>query len=549
MLFRGPALPFPIPESALTPLVLRQAERLADKPALIDGSSHRVYTYGQLAKAIRRAAAGLASRSFRKGDVFAIFSPNLPEYGVAFHAVSLLGGISTTVNPLYTCEEMAPQLRDARARFLLTVPPLAERAVETAQKCGVEEVFVIGEAEGATPFAQLMENDGAPPAVGINPQEDLVALPYSSGTTGMPKGVMLTHHNLVSNLCQVAETRIILEEDTLVCVLPLYHIYGLSVIMNIGLYTGATIVMLQRFELESFLQTLQDYRVTMAPLVPPLVLTMAKHPAVDLYDLSALRLVFSGAAPLSEGVTRACMERLGCAVRQGYGMTETSPATHMSPADPAQNRPGSVGPCVPETECRLIDPATGAELGPGEEGEICVRGPQVMKGYLNNPEATARTIDAEGWLHTGDIGYADADGHFYIVDRVKELIKYKGFQVPPAELEAILLAHPKVADAAVIPSPDEEAGEVPKAFVVRREQSSAARTEGNAAGTGDGTEELEALAEELMAHVAAHVAPHKKIRQLEFVEQIPKSPSGKILRRVLVERERLKRRELSRDVT
>jgi acyl-CoA synthetase (AMP-forming)/AMP-acid ligase II len=257
----------------------------------------------------------------------------------------------------------------------------------------------------------------------------------------------------------------------------------------------------------------------MAHVVPPIMLALARHPAVGRYDLSSLHTIFSAAAPLGAELERAVAARLGCHVKQGYGMTEASPGTHMAPHDPARGKPGSVGMPVPNTDCKLVDVETGAELGANEDGEICVRGPQVMKGYLNRPDSTAETIDSEGWLHTGDIGYADSDGHFFIVDRKKELIKYKGFQVAPAELEALLVTHAAVADAAVIPSPDEEAGEVPKAFVVLKSDHAA---------TADG----------LIAFVASHVSPYKKIRLVEFVDQIPKSPSGKILRRVLVARER-----------
>jgi acyl-CoA synthetase (AMP-forming)/AMP-acid ligase II len=287
--------------------------------------------------------------------------------------------------------------------------------------------------------------------------------------------------------------------------------------MNHGLRCGATVVTLPRFDFEQALRVMQDYRVTVAPLVPPIILGLSKSPAVEAFDLSALRMIFSGAAPLGEGLARECAARLGCEVVQGYGMTETSPATHI--ATPAHNKPGSVGLCVPNEEVRLVSVETGEDVGPNERGELLVRGPQVMKGYLNRPDATAETIDAEGWLHTGDVAYADEDGYFYIVDRAKELIKYKAFQVAPAELEAVLLAHPSIADAAVIPSPDEEAGEVPKAFVVVRE--------------GHGLTEGE-----VVGFVASRVAPYKKVRRVEFVEQIPKSPSGKILRRLLVARER-----------
>jgi acyl-CoA synthetase (AMP-forming)/AMP-acid ligase II len=273
-----------------------------------------------------------------------------------------------------------------------------------------------------------------------------------------------------------------------------------------------------RFNLEQFLQTLQNYEVTFAHLVPPIILDLAKHPLVDRYDLSKLRAINSGAAPLGEAVARACAERLGCIVKQGYGLTEASPVTHAVSTDPPDRiKLASVGSCLSNTEGKVVDLATGTELGPHQQGEIWVRGPQVMKGYLNHPNATAAAIDAEGWFRTGDIGYADEDGYFYIVDRAKEMIKYKGFQVAPAELEAILTAHPAIADAAVIPSPDEAAGEVPKAFVVLRG---------------------EITPEEIMAFLAERVAPHKKIRRVEIIEQIPKSPAGKLLRRVLIERER-----------
>ncbi len=517
MIFRSPYREVTISEQPLAEFVLRRAADLPDKPALIDAATNRAMTYGELAEAVRRVAAGLHARGMRKGDVLALFSPNLMEYAVAFHAVATLGGVVTPVNPLYTAPEVAHQLKDAGAKFLLTIPPLVDRALEAAEGTSVEEVFVFGEAEGATPFSTLLQNEGIMPEAEINPREDLVALPYSSGTTGVAKGVMLTHYNMVANLCQLQDHDQTSEQDTLIAILPFFHIYGMNVVMNLGLSKGATIVVMPRFEMEQFLTAMQTYEVTRAHLVPPIILALAKQPVIDDYDLSSLKLIMSGAAPLGESLTAACCERLNCVIKQGYGMTEASPVTHMCGEDPKGIKYGSVGVCIPSTECKIVDLETGAELEPLQEGELWVRGPQVMKGYLNRPEATAQTVDADGWLHTGDIGYADADGHFFIVDRAKELIKYKGFQVAPAELEAVLLTHPAVADAAVIPSPDEEAGEVPKAFVVLK---------------GETTER------ELKEFVAARVAPHKKIRRLEFIEQIPKSPSGKILRRVLVQRER-----------
>lgn len=517
MIFRGPFPEIAIPDVALTDFVLQKARSLGNKPALIDAQTGRTITYVELHDLIYGVAAGLRKRNFQKGQVFGILSPNLPEYGIMFHAVSLLGGINTPINPLYTEAEIAHQLRDAGARFLITAPAFLEKAQRAAQDAGIEELFVFGEADGATPFASLIEENAELPKVEINPGEDLVALPYSSGTTGLPKGVMLSHRNLVSNICQMENLCFFSQDDTLICVLPLFHIYGLMVILNQGLYTGATIVVMPRFDLEQFLQAIERYRVTLAHIVPPIVLALSKHPLIDSYDLSSLKMLFSGAAPLDQHLTRACMERLNCGIRQGYGMTETSPVTHSSPAARHEVKFGAVGVPAPNTECKIIDLATGEMVGPGKEGEICVRGPQVMKGYLNRPEATAATIDRDGWLHTGDIGFADEDSHFYIVDRAKELIKYKGFQVPPAELEGLLLTHPAIADAAVIPVPDDEAGEVPKAFVVLK-------------GT--------ATADEIMKFVAERVAPYKKIRSVEFIDKIPKSASGKILRRVLIQTER-----------
>jgi acyl-CoA synthetase (AMP-forming)/AMP-acid ligase II len=519
MIIKSPYPDVTIPETAFTPFVLRRAKELGDKPALIEGLTGRTITYSQLEDQIARVAASLDKRGFKKGQVFGILSPNIPEYAVAFHAIALLGGIVTPINPLYTEHEIEHQLKDAGARFLVTLPGCLEKAQKAARNAGAEEVFVFGEAEGATPFASLVGDEKLSRQVEINPQEDLVALPYSSGTTGLPKGVMLTHHNLVSNIKQMEGLNYFLESDTLICVLPLFHIYGLVVVLNMGLYTGATIVTMPRFDLEAFLKAIENYNVSLAHVVPPIVLTLSKNPIVDNYKMISLKTIFSGAAPLGEDLTRACMDRLRCQIRQGYGMTETSPVTHSSPAPPMTIKFGSVGVCAPNTECRIVSLETGENLDPMQKGEVCVRGPQVMKGYLNKPDATAQTIDGEGWLHTGDIGYADADGHFFIVDRAKELIKYKGFQVPPAELEAILLTHPCVADAAVIPCPDDEAGEVPKAIIVLKDETTA---------------------DDILNFVTERVAPHKRIRYVEFMEQIPKSPSGKILRRVLVERERAK---------
>ena len=514
--------PFPdvdIPDVSLTDFLLARAGDFGDKPALIDAPTGRTITYGQLVDSVRAIAAGLAERGFGKGEVFAHYTPNCPEYAVAFHAVATVGGVNTTANPQLTAEEFAAQLRDSRARLMVTVPELVEKATAAAQQAGVEEIFVYGEADGATPFASL-HAAGAPPQVAIDPAEDLVALPYSSGTTGLAKGVMLTHRNLVANICQTAALVQVTEDGSKrarwVAVLPFFHIYGLVAIMNLALHLGDTVVTLPRFDLAEFLHVVQAYRITRASLVPPIVLALTKHPLVDEFDLSSLKLINSGAAPLSAELEVACGERVGCRMQQGYGLTETSPTTHWVGDERAGQMPGSIGPPVPNTECRIVDVATDEDVADGEPGELLIRGPQVMKGYLNNPGATDATIDPDGWLHTGDVARVEPDGSLRIVDRIKELIKYKAYQIAPAELEALLLRHPAITDAAVIPLPDEEAGQVPKAFVV---------TDGSI------------TPEEVSQFVADHVAPYKKVRAVEIIDEIPKAPSGKILRRVLIERE------------
>ena len=517
--FTSPLPSVQIPDQTITDYVLRHAASLPDKPALIDGPSGRTLTFGQLATGVASVAGGLVAREFAKGDALGVLAPNIPEYALAFHGAAMAGGIVTTINPTYTAQEIQHQLLDSSARYLVTIPMFLEIAQAAIEGTSVEEIFVFGEAEGATPFSALMD---APLAehVPCNP-DDVVVLPYSSGTTGLSKGVMLTHRNLVANLVQTEGMLQIASDDIGIAVLPFFHIYGMQVLMNGAVAQGTTLVTMPRFDLEQFLQICQDNHVTRYYLVPPIVLALAKHPLVDQYDLSDARQVFSGAAPLGAEIADEAGRRIGCEVVQGYGLTETSPITHATM--PGDVRPGSIGVLTANMGCRIVDPVSGEDLGIDKDGELWVRGPNVMKGYLNNDEATAITIDQDGYLHTGDIGHVDEHGHYYIVDRLKELIKYKGFQVAPAELEALLLTHEAVADVAVIPVPDEEAGEIPKAFVVLKP-------------------EAEASKEDLQEFVANQVATYKQVRELDFVETIPKSASGKILRRILKDAERAKRR-------
>ncbi|MGB1645449.1 MAG: AMP-binding protein, partial [Ilumatobacteraceae bacterium] len=506
MLYTSPLPAVDIPVAPVTEFVLRRVNDHPEKPALIDGTTGRTYSFAELSDVIHRLAGGLVARGFAPGDTLALMAPNLPEYAIIFHAVAVAGGVVTTVNPTYGADEVAFQLRDAGATELVTVGMFAEVAKEAITGTEISEVITIDGVAGTTALDSIFGDpiQQSP----VNPVDDVVVLPYSSGTTGLPKGVMLTHHNLVANICQ-CDHAIVYQPDGEVALafLPFFHIYGMQVLMNGLLANGVTVVTLPRFDLDQALSLVQEHRITRFFAVPPVVLALAKHPAVDSYDLSSLVQVFSGAAPLGAEIAMEAEKRIGCEVVQGYGMTELSPVSHTTP--PGMFKAGSSGVTVSNTESRIVDPDTGEDQPFGERGELWVRGPQVMKGYLNNPEATAATLDSDGWLHTGDVAIIDEDHHMTIVDRVKELIKYNGFQVPPAELEALLITHPEVNDVAVIGIPDESAGELPKAFIVRSPGS-------------------EVTAEDLQAFVAEHVASYKHIRLVEFIDEIPKSASGKI---------------------
>jgi acyl-CoA synthetase (AMP-forming)/AMP-acid ligase II len=520
-MYRSPHPPLDIPATPLTDFVLAGAAARGERPALTCAVTGRTITYAALPGIVDRTAAGLAALGIGKGDVCALYAANSPEYVIAVLAIARLGAVATTASPSYTKGDLAKQLEDSAARVLFTSMALAPAWTESIEGTAVAHVVTFddpGEADSAVAlirFDTLAAARGLPPRVTIEPH-DLVALPYSSGTTGLPKGVMLTHANLVANILQTDGAGHYIDgEDTTIAFLPFFHIYGLTVIALMGLWAGATLVVMPKFELEPYLELVERHRATLLHVVPPVVVALAKHPSVAGRDFSSVRKLFSGAAPLGADVTEQCTRRIGCVLQQGYGLTETSPAALITSEDESKAKPGSIGSPVANTECRVVDPETGRDLEPGLDGEVWIRGPQVMRGYFNRPEETRATIDADGWLHTGDIGHADADGHFFIVDRLKELIKYKGMQVPPAELEAVLLSHSAVADAAVVPLTDAECGEFPRAFVVLK-------------GV--------ATADELMTYVAARVAPYKKVRRVDFIDAIPKSASGKILRRLLKDR-------------
>jgi acyl-CoA synthetase (AMP-forming)/AMP-acid ligase II len=543
MSFASPLPPVNIPDVSLFDYLFGGLDEAdLDRVAFIDAARGTRVSFREVRDQVLATAGALAARGIAAGQVVALHAPNGPGYGVAFHGVLRAGAAVTTMPVLATAEDIARQLTASGAVALIVDPTLAVSALAGAEAAGLpaERVILLrapkdahGDGQGARHpvLSDLIEEGRPAPEVTLDPATHMAALPYSSGTTGRPKGVRLSHRNLIANLAQI-EDHLLGRDDVVMAVLPFFHIYGMTVLLNLALRRRATLVTMPRFDLTAFLQALAEYRVSWGFIAPPIAVALAKQSLVDEYDLSELRVVFSGAAPLDGALGRALAERLGVAVIQGYGMSELSPVSHFTPeAKAAEVSCESVGYAVPNSENILLDPATGKEIplpesGVSERGELCVKGPNVMLGYLDDAAATDAMIDADGFLHTGDIATVDATGIVTIVDRIKELIKYKGYQVAPAELEALLLTHPGIADAAVIGVHDAEGEEVPKAFVVRR------------AGIDGG----EALTEErVMDFVAGRVAPYKKVRRVEFIDVVPKSASGKILRRELRDREQTAR--------
>jgi 4-coumarate--CoA ligase len=493
----------------------------AARVALIDGPSGAETTYGTLKAQIDLLAGALAARGLGIGDVVALHSPNVPAFATVFHGILRSGATATTVNALYTPEEMGRQLQDSKAKFLFTVSALLPVASAAAAAAGIpdDKIVVLDGFEGYAALRDLLGEGATPPEVSFDPATHVAVIPYSSGTTGFAKGVQLSHTNLVANVVQCRPVLDATADDRIMAFLPFFHIYGMTVLLNLAFYRRASLITLPRFDLPQFLQVMQDQKSTFAFIAPPVAVALAKHPIVDQFDLSGVRGMMSGAAPLSEGLALAVTERLGVHMQQGYGMSELSPVSHVIPPDRDDLSRGTIGFPIANIECKLINTETGAEIempaeGSSEAGELWVRGPNVMLGYLGQEEATHETIDDDGFLHTGDIAQVNHDGSFQIVDRLKELIKYKGYQVAPAELEALLLTHPEIADAAVVAALDEEAGEIPKAFVVLKDGS-----------------ELDA--EAVMQFIGSQVAPHKKVRAVSFIDAVPKSSAGKILRKDL----------------
>ncbi|HEY5639522.1 MAG TPA: AMP-binding protein [Dehalococcoidia bacterium] len=504
----------PYPEVSLQDLLAPSAEMYRDRPALITHEGTE-YTFGHTWKACRKLGRFLQDNGIEKGDRVAIFSANSAEYFIAFYAALFAGGTVTTLNPLYKEREVLHQLEDAGASAVFAMGPLVPMVQQVREHLtDLKHIFPIEEV-----WTLAGEADDDPKPVAINPLEDLAALPYSSGTTGLPKGVMLTHYNITSNVRQTLTTGLSSGYGTYLDFLPFYHIYGMVVLMACGFAAGIPQVIMPRFDPNLCLDLIQRHKITNLFAVPPALLALANFPDMAKYDTSSLTMIMSGAAPLPPEVARAAAKALDTTVLQGYGMTETSPVTNVNPI--TRIKDATVGPPIADTVEKVVSLDDGKELGPGEVGELMATGPQIMKGYWNNEEATNETLPEPGWIATGDIVSLDEEGYVTILDRKKEMIKYKGYQIAPAELEALLLEHPDVMDSAVIPKRDAESGEIPKAFVLIREGK-------------------EVSIDELLGFVAERVAPYKKVREIEFVEAIPKTPSGKILRRELIEQERAK---------
>ncbi|XP_057967590.1 4-coumarate:CoA ligase 1-like [Malania oleifera] len=523
IIFRSKLPDIPIPNHLpLHAYCFENISEVASRPCLIYGPTGKTYTYEEVELTARRVASGLHRLGIRQGDVIMLLLPNSPEFIFAFLGASYRGAITTGANPFHTRSEIVKHARAAKARLIITQAANFEKVKGLGDELGVKMMCVDGAPpEGWLKFSELTESDEREmPEVEIG-ADDVVALPFSSGTTGLPKGVMLTHKGNVTSVAQQVDGEnpnlYLRREDVILCVLPLFHIYSLN-IMLCALRVGAAVAIMPKFDIVSLLELVEKYKVTVAPFVPPIVLAIAKSGEVDRYDLRSVRMVKSGAAPLGKELEDAIKAKFPNAkFGQGYGMTEAGPVLAMCLAfakEPFEIKSGACGTVVRNAQMKIVDPDTSLSLPRNHPGEICIRGDQIMKGYLNDQEATARTIDKEGWLHTGDVGYIDEEDELFIVDRLKELIKYKGFQVAPAELEAMLLNHPLISDAAVVGMKDEAAGEVPVAFVVRSKNS-------------------EITEDEIKQYVSKQVVFYKRINRVVFVETIPKGPSGKILRKDL----------------
>jgi len=501
-------------------VVLENCQHHPERTALVDSSCGRTLSYADYAQLVESLAHGLVAAGLQPGQVVAILLPNSWEFAITYHAATLTGGIPTLLNPAYREREVRYQLENSGATFLVTDGPLLKEIDLSGLPC-LQRVFATRNPKpGTEDFRVLLKPTSAKlPHITSLSRETVAALPYSSGTTGLPKGVMLSHHNLVANVYQILapNSSPLYPDDTMLCFLPLYHIYGLTLALTLSLVRGIKLVLMPRFDIAKLTALVQEHGVTMIPMVPPAINALCQAAEAGAFPKQhTIRWIKSGAAPLAPELPRRLTDLTGIPVNQGYGMTEASPVTHLGYITPPQlYRPASIGQPVAQTDCRILD-LNDSEVAPGEPGELVMRGPQFMLGYWRDPQAT-RAVLRDGWYYSGDIVRTDVDGFYYVLDRRKEMIKYKGFPVAPAEVEAVLLEHPAVRDCGVVAKPDAEAGEIPCAFVVVRD----GYTPGNA------------LDKQLRDFVADRLAHHKQPREIRFVDAVPRTPSGKILRREL----------------
>ena len=510
--------PITVPLEPLTFPLRQAAKEYPEKVAVITPEAGgKEYSYQWLEENSSAFAASLASLGVEPRDHIALWMKNSLEYILSFYGILKAGGVVVPISTHYGEREVLHQLRGTEVKGLITSDNLYAQVVNLISEVqGLRFIVLEGQGEpppNTIPFSSLLGgSDRLDRSIGIDPKERIAVLPFSSGTTGLPKGVMLTHSNLLSCLYQVVQVHEISATDIMINQLPFFHIYGMTVLMGTSIMAAATQVLASRFRpIDEFLSLFETYRPTLFFTVPLIVQEFCHHPKVLTMDWSHLRYVNAGGAILSPEVQERFTQITGVPVMVGYGLTESSPTTHVTPI--RKIKVGSIGLPLSLTEDKIVDPETGVELRPREVGELWVRGPQVMKGYYNNPEATAEVLVGQ-WLRTGDLAWKDEEGYVYIVDRLKEVIKCKGFQVAPAEIENILLGHPDIQDAAVIGEPHQEYGEVPVAYVVLRDKASLS-------------------SEAIIEYAAQGVAKYKKLARVVFAEMIPRSASGKVLRRLV----------------
>jgi long-chain acyl-CoA synthetase len=480
----------------------------------------RSLTYQELDTQTSRLAAGLNELGVKPRDRVVIFLPNSLEFVISYYGILKASATVTPANPLYKRDELKHQLNDSEAVAIITSAGSYPMVREIKDETRLKAIILTGseDTDYEISLNKLLEKyPPTPPKIDLNPKEDIAAIEYTGGTTGLPKGAMLTHYNLVVNAIQNDIWLGWTERETVIGLLPFYHSWGACTCVNSPIYCGARVVIIPRYDARELLMIIEKEKATVLHGAASVFTMLLNSPFITKYDLSSLKYVKAGAMPIPPEIRERWQEITGVKMILAYGLSEASPETHTSP--PERVKPGTIGIPIMDTDARIVDEETGEiELPPGKIGELVIRGPQVMKGYLNRPEDNKEVL-RDGWLYTGDLARMDEEGYFYIADRKKEIIKYKGYTIAPAEIEAVLYEHPAVRECAVVGKPDNLAGELPKAYVVLKDGCSV-------------------KAEELIKFCEERVAPYKKIRLVEFIDEIPKTQVGKILRRVLRDKER-----------